>query len=245
MGDSCCNPLSMGRIIELIREHISNNTYIKSIEIGKSQSSDILHSFVGDVNEQIDDVCKMIKNDENLKGKELNAIGFSQGAQFLRGLLQRCRSDDNLFQMNNLISIGGQHQGVFGLPRCTTKFFHLCKWIAEKISTDAYDRYSQHNIIQAQYWHDSLNEKEYRSKNMFLSDINQEQSINPIYKSNILSLNQFVLVKFLKDTMVIPKETEWFGFYANNSTDIITPLVDSELYKEDRLGLQDLNKKNR
>lgn len=34
-----------------------------------------------------------------------NAIGFSQGAQFLRAVAQRCPQG-----MKNLVSIGGQHQ---------------------------------------------------------------------------------------------------------------------------------------
>lgn len=38
-----------------------------------------------------------------------NAIGFSQGSQFLRAVAQRCPQG-----MRKLISFGGQHQGVYG-----------------------------------------------------------------------------------------------------------------------------------
>lgn len=38
-----------------------------------------------------------------------NAIGFSQGGQFLRAVAQRCPGG-----MKKLISFGGQHQGVYG-----------------------------------------------------------------------------------------------------------------------------------
>ena len=30
-------------------------------------------------------------------------------------------------------------------------------------------------LVQAEYWHDPLNEDEYRQKSVFLADINQEQ----------------------------------------------------------------------
>ena len=30
-------------------------------------------------------------------------------------------------------------------------------------------------LVQAQYWHDPLNEEEYRSYSIFLADINQEK----------------------------------------------------------------------
>ena len=38
-----------------------------------------------------------------------NALGFSQGGQFLRAVAQRCPQG-----MKNLITFGGQHQGVYG-----------------------------------------------------------------------------------------------------------------------------------
>lgn len=31
------------------------------------------------------------------------------------------------------------------------------------------------SIVQAEYWHDPLNEQEYREKSVFLADINQER----------------------------------------------------------------------
>ena len=36
MGDSCCNPISLGAIQKLIEANISG-VYVKSIEIGKNQ----------------------------------------------------------------------------------------------------------------------------------------------------------------------------------------------------------------
>ena len=53
--------------------------------------------------------CAMIEKDEKLAGG-FHAIGFSQGGQFLRAVAQRCPQ----LKMRNLISVGGQHQGVYG-----------------------------------------------------------------------------------------------------------------------------------
>nr|BAH72230.1 ACYPI005852 [Acyrthosiphon pisum] len=36
MGDSCCNPLSLGRIIKLLQKNLGTDTYVKSLQIGKS-----------------------------------------------------------------------------------------------------------------------------------------------------------------------------------------------------------------
>ena len=35
--------------------------------------------------------------------------------------------------------------------------------------------YEMYRLVQAEYWHDPLNEDEYRQKSVFLADINQER----------------------------------------------------------------------
>jgi len=50
------------------------------------------------------------------------------------------------------------------------------------------------------------------------------------------------MVKFLQDGMVQPIESEWFGFYKPGGIDTIIDLRDSQLYIEDWLGLQVMDK---
>lgn len=79
---------------------------------------------------QIEDACNQVKNDPILNSTRFNAVGFSQGSQFLwvtclstfslvyyynssithsrRGLIQRCPEA----KVKNLITFGGQHQGT-------------------------------------------------------------------------------------------------------------------------------------
>ena len=40
---------------------------------------------------------------------------------------------------------------------------------------ERYVGFVQENLVQAEYWHDPLNEKEYRQYSVFLADINQER----------------------------------------------------------------------
>jgi palmitoyl-protein thioesterase len=40
------------------------------------------------------------------------------------------------------------------------------------------------------------------------------------------------MVKFTEDTIVQPRETQWFGFYTPGQDRNITLLQDSELYKQ-------------
>ncbi|XP_014773703.1 palmitoyl-protein thioesterase 1 [Octopus bimaculoides] len=239
MGDSCCNPLSMGSIKNAIEESLPG-IYVRSLMIGNNIIEDIENGFLMNSNLQITKVCEMLAADKKLVNG-YNAIGFSQGGQFFRAVAQRC----SVPPMWNLISVGGQHQGVFGIPHCPGKNSTLCDMIRKMLNMGAYKSFVQDHIVQAQYWHDPFNEGEYRNKSIFLADINLERPNILPYKKNLLKLKNFVLVKFTQDEMVQPRESEWFGFYKPGQDKETYTMEESPLYKEDRLGLKTLNKTGR
>ncbi|XP_046558911.1 LOW QUALITY PROTEIN: palmitoyl-protein thioesterase 1-like [Haliotis rubra] len=240
MGDSCCNPLSMGSIKSLIQKNI-NGVYVKSLEIGSNVAEDTENGFFMNVNKQIDMVCQQLANDKNLSNG-YNAIGFSQGGQFLRAIAQKCPTPPML----NLISVGGQHQGVYGFPKCPGDNGTICNLVRKMLNYGVYVSFVQDNLVQAEYWQDPLNEEEYRAKSVFLADINQERPTkNMTYKENLLKLKNMVLVMFLQDTMVQPKESEWFGFYEPGQTEKLYNMTQSDLYKNDYLGLKTLYQSGR
>lgn len=239
MGDTCCNPLSMGGIKKTIEGAVSG-IYVHSLEIGGNIVDDELSGFFINSNKQVEEVCSTVSNDPKLKDG-FNVMGFSQGGQFLRALIQRCGN----ITVHNLISVGGQHQGVFGFPRCSGENSTLCDVVRKILNVGAYVEEIQKDLVQAEYWQDPFNEDEYRKKSLFLSDINQEITVNPDYKTRLGNLSNFVMVKFLEDTMVQPRESEWFGFYKSGQDKEIVPLFDTPLYKEDKLGLKKLNESGR
>ena len=59
-----------------------------------------------------------------------HAVGFSQGGQFLRAVAQRCPDPP----MKNLVTMGGQHQGVYGIPNCPGEE-HLSCDVIRKVRT--------------------------------------------------------------------------------------------------------------
>lgn len=240
MGDTCCYPFSMGRIKKLIESEVPG-IYVNSIEIGDSIEADEFNSFFKNVNEQVDEVCEKLKADPALSNG-FNAIGFSQGGQFLRAYVERCNNPP----VFNLVSVGGQHQGVFGLPQCLPKAnVSLCNMARELVNYGVYTDLVQSNLVQAEYWQDPMKYDEYLEKSQFLADINNARSEkNETYKQNFQSLNQLVLVLFTQDTMVIPRESEWFGFYEPGTLDII-PMEKTDLYVQDWIGLQYLDQNNR
>eukprot|EP01133_Synstelium_polycarpum_P011240 gene11240-13117_t len=236
MGDTCCYSFSMGRIKAMIEGEIPG-VYVNSIEIGNSLPEDEANGFFMNVNKQVDMVCEKMKADPQL-ANGFNAIGFSQGGQFLRAYVERC-NDPPVY---NLISVGGQHQGVYGMPRCASTNGTLCNMARELLNMGVWEDYVQEHLVQAEYWQDPLNYDLYLSKSAFLADINNARAVkNETYKKNFISLNEFVMVEFTEDTMVIPRESEHFGWYSPGQARDLIPMEQTDLYTEDWIGLKYLN----
>ena len=239
MGDSCCNPLSMGSIKKTF-EKAFPGVYVLSLEIGDSVVKDTENGFLMNVNDQITLVCNKLKGDSQL-ANGFNSIGFSQGGQFLRAVAQRCPEP----QMHNLVSVGGQHQGVFGFPRCPGENSTICEVVRKLLDYGAYESFVQDHVVQAEYWQDPFHYDEYVQKSVFLADINNEKTYKPEYKTNLQKLANFVMVRFLRDTMVQPSISEWFGFYAQGTDKSTVPMQETNVYKKDLLGLQAMHAANK
>lgn len=235
MGDTCCYPFSMGRIKKVIEKHVPG-IYVHSLMIGGNIVRDEESGFFINSNKQVEDACQQISSDPELQGG-YHAMGFSQGSQFLRAVAQRCPHPP----MHNLITFGGQHQGIFGFPNCPREpeDSRLCEYVRRILNHGAYTKLIQDISVQAQYWHDPLHEDAYQQKNIFLADINNEKVVKKsYYRDNLMKLDNFVMVKFLQDSMVVPIESEWFGFYLPGQDEVVVPMNETQLYNEDWIGLK-------
>jgi palmitoyl-protein thioesterase len=240
MGDSCCDPLSMGRIKRMI-EKAFPGIYVYSVEIGNNTIEDEFNSFFKNVNDQLVQMHEKVNSHPEL-AQGFNAIGFSQGGQFLRGYTERF----NTPPVYNLITLGGQHQGVFGFPNCPAPNVTLCQDLADLLTIGAYDPFVQSFVVQAEYWQDTMIYDIYLASSVFLADINNAKpKKNETYKENLITINNFVMVKFENDTVVIPRESEWFEFYAPGEDKNIVSLFQSPIYTEDWIGLKELNENNK
>ncbi|KAK2506097.1 hypothetical protein MC885_012180 [Smutsia gigantea] len=220
MGDSCCNPLSMGAVKKMVEKKIPG-IYVLSLEIGKNQKEDVENSFFLNVNSQVTTVCQILAKDPKLQ-QGYNAMGFSQGGQFLRAVAQRCPSPP----MINLISVGGQHQVT------TLRYNTFLKPFSKDMQLGHLILFPSCSLVQAEYWHDPVKEDMYRNHSIFLADVNQERSVNESYKKNLMALKKFVMVKFLNDSIVDPVDSEWFGFYRSGQAKETIPLQETTLYTQ-------------
>ena len=136
---------------------------------------------------------------------------------------------------------------LVGLPKCFGDNHVVCDYVRRLLNYGAYVSWVQDHLVQAQYWHDPLDETTYAAKSVFLADINNERphAKTQEYKDNLLKLEKLVLIKFEGDSVVDPVETEWFGFYKPGQAKTILPYNQTDLYTRDAIGLRTLEQTGR
>ncbi|XP_022859303.1 palmitoyl-protein thioesterase 1-like [Olea europaea var. sylvestris] len=82
---------------------------------------------------------------------------------------------------------------------------------------------------------------EYNKGCRFLPKLNNELHRNSAYKERFASLQGLVLIMFENDTILVPKETSWFGYFPDSSWTPVLPAQETTLYTEDRIGLKSLD----
>lgn len=232
-----------------LSQKVHHGTYVYYIRTDEDGGNDRTNTFFGNVTTQIEEVCEAIHNNSRLIGPDdetlrVDALGFSQGGQFLRGLIERC---DGL-SVRSLVTFGSQHNGIAQFQRCGD-FDFLCKGATSLVKNNAWTDYVQGKVVPAQYYR-TVNEttglasEEYLNASNFLADVNNERNVkNKTYAERIAALENFVMFLFKEDTTVIPKETGWFA-EVNATSGEVTPLREREMYKEDWLGLKELDEKD-
>jgi palmitoyl-protein thioesterase len=220
-------------------------TYVYYIRLDEEADSDRTATFLGNVTEQVQQVCDDISSHKVLsQAPGLNALGFSQGGQFLRGLVERC---GDRVPIRNLVTFGSQHNGIAKYQLCKDGDW-LCKGYIGLLKANTWGSWVQSHLVPAQYFkstNDTTGEPtdEYLENSNFLADINNERKLkNVTYAKHLSNLDNFVMYVFEDDTTVIPKESGWFA-YTNGTDGNVTELRERQIYKEDWIGLRKLDEK--
>ncbi|KAL0930440.1 palmitoyl protein thioesterase [Colletotrichum truncatum] len=222
-----------------LAEAINPGTFVYNIKIGADPNSDRSATFFGNVTTQLEQVCEELAAHPILStAPAVDAIGFSQGGQFLRGYVERCNNPP----VRSLVTYGSQHNGIVEFKACGDSDF-LCKGAMALLRFNTWSGFVQNRLVPAQYYRDPAPDQyeKYLESSNFLADINNERELKNVnYKKNLASLANFVMVMFEEDTTVIPKETAWFE--EVNGTESL-PLRARQIYKEDWIGLRELDRK--
>ncbi|KAJ2931262.1 hypothetical protein H1R20_g5876, partial [Candolleomyces eurysporus] len=258
LGDSHSSP-GMLEFVSMIKD-VHPGIFVHSVYIHEDLDDDRKAGFLGNVDEQVAFVSEQLAEIPELDDG-FDAIGFSQGGQFLRAYVERYNSPP----VNNLITFGSQHMGISDIPVCG-RFDVICQIARRAAKGAVYGEWAQTNSVQAQYYRDPRNYERYMEANHFLTSINNERpaSRNGTYIKNFGSLNKLVLVLFSQDKTVVPPETSWFGSEAIPEDDatsktlysaegpqqerlsderVIIPMRLQPLYLEDWIGLRQLDQR--
>ena len=195
MGDTCCNPLSLGKIESLIEsssntEETNTNTKVISIKFGRNSMSDFISGFIGDAFSLVKDFgCAQLRNakeemmmndfdstEKNDDEVETILLGFSQGGVFARAMVETCEDE-----VNALITFGAPHSGVWKFPGCDKMANALsrkwCEYSRKVASKAAYSKMLKSKSVQASYFRDVSDTKrfeQYVRSGSLLSVINGE-----------------------------------------------------------------------
>ncbi len=203
--------------------------------LGATPDADERQGFFGRVEDQIDAVCAQLSADAKLRGRHVNAVGFSQGGLFMRGLAQRCAG----VQLHTLVTLGSPHGGVTAVPGCpATANGVWCAQMRKLLEGNVNSKLVRNSVVQAQYFRDSHDIDSFLKFSAFLADINNERAAkNETYKQRLSSLARFVMFRFTNDTTVEPRDSAIFSM--QNGDDLV-PLQQLPLFTEDWLGLRTL-----
>lgn len=212
--------------------------YVYYVRLDESASNDRSATFYGNVTTQLEKVCADLAAHPILStAPAIDALGFSQGGQFLRGYVERCSAPP----VRNLVTVGSQHNGIVDYRACGAADL-LCRGAMALLHGQTWSSWVQGRLVPAQYFRDPADLDSYLEHSNFLADINNERGAkNQTYADNLAGLENLVLHMFEDDKTVIPKETGWFQEVVDG--EVVASLRERPIYTEDWIGLKRLDQK--
>ncbi|EOA15167.1 hypothetical protein CARUB_v10028547mg [Capsella rubella] len=139
-----------------------------------------------------------------------------QGNLVARGLIEFCDGGPPVY---NYISLAGPHAGISSVPKCLDR------------------------LAPSGYFKDPMDVAKYLESSKYLPKLSNEipEQRNSTYKERFASLHNLVLVKFQDDTIIVPNDSTWFGFYPDGDFEHVLPAQKTKLYTEDWIGLKTLD----
>lgn len=204
------------------------------IEVGDG----VHDSFFMKFTEQVEIVCQKVRSIPQLQ-YGYNIVGLSQGALIARGVIEMC---DNAPRVHNFVSLAGPHAGTASVPYCGPPI--ICRAVNAIIKYGVYSSYVQNHLAPAAYIKIPRDLDDYYRESTFLIYANNELpgTTNATYKARFSRLHHVALIKFVRDKVVIPTDTAWFGYYAPDDDRTVLPPRETALYREDWIGLQALDR---
>jgi len=237
MGDSCFNP-GMQSITKATGNRLG--VYSTCIPTGGNWLTDTIDGFLKNMDASVDFFAKRVKADPKL-ANGFDAFGLSQGNNVIRGYITKYNDPP----VRNFMSICGINAGVGAFPQCNPQWplvGTVCKALTEVLGALAYNPLSQGILFQADYFRDPsrVGSSSYLAHSQ-LARWNNEGKPSASYKANWAKTDKFIWVKGTEDTVVWPREGEWWGAMSTVKGEefkTVNTMKDTRWYKEDLFGLK-------
>ncbi|GAU16477.1 hypothetical protein TSUD_167090 [Trifolium subterraneum] len=246
IGDQCKNG-GIKNFVKLLSDWSGSQGYC--IEIGNGMWT----SWTKPLLKQTAIACeKVVKKMSDLT-QGYNIVGLSQGNVIGRGIIEFC---DGGPPVKNFISLGGPHAGTASIPLCGVKpYGHSSKstyrvtnrlpinGIPTPVARFELTSLWINSLAPSGYVKMPIDIDGYLKGCKFLPKLNNEiiNKRNSTYKQRLASLENLILIMFDRDTILIPKETAWFGFYPDGALHSVLQPQQTKLYTEDWIGLRTLD----
>ncbi len=213
------------------------DVYVKNITIGSGKVASFYNMY-----DQVEWLKEDLESDENLKDGCI-IIAHSQGGLVSRYFIERYNNP----RCYVYISWGSPQAGVFGTPGTLDKRFTWLNSIKDYTYKILYIHPIQKWVSFASYWRDPFHHDIYLTKCSFLPFLNNEidHAYADLFRENICSLHNMILVQSTEDNDIKPIESCHFGFYKKGQDTEIEHLHESQNFNEDRLGLKTLAESGR
>ncbi|RVW50596.1 Palmitoyl-protein thioesterase 1 [Vitis vinifera] len=176
-------------------------------------------------------------------------VAVAMGNLIGRGVVEFCDGGPPVFtelivcilEGSIKLQFRGPHAGTASVPLCGSGVF--CIIADNLIKSQIYSDYVQTHLAPSGYLKLPNDIPKYLEKCRFLPKLNNElpDERNSTYKERFSSLENLVLIMFEQDTVLIPKETSWFGYYPDGAFEPVLPPQQTKLYTEDWIGLKTLD----
>lgn len=182
--------------------------------------------------------------DETVTSNATFAHGYhlvchSQGTLICRGVIEGYERH----RVQSYVSIAGPQLGQYGVSvGLFSKFENITTKLAYRV---LYTEAVQRTYSVAGYWHDPMHEWLYLSQCHFLPTINNVKcgGLDTRRKDLFLKLHSAVFLGSSGDATIIPWQSSVFGFFAPNSSHVITSITDQLVYTRDTFGLRSMHQR--